>query len=103
MAQINLGKIIPSYKGIWDSTVEYEKLDVVHWRGSSFVSTGKAGNKNQEPDPNCETDNTEDTDYWILLSHGATFKYMSEEDITDIARQLGTVRYIQGTGNYNEF
>ena len=100
MAQINLGKIIPSYLGAWNSSVTYEKLDIVHWSGSSFVATGKAGNLGIEPDPDSE-DNT--NGYWILLCHGATFEYMTEEDIQEIASQLGTLRYIQGSGNYNDF
>lgn len=38
MAQINLGRILPIFRGIYVNTINYEKLDIVYYKGSSYVA-----------------------------------------------------------------
>lgn len=56
MAVYNLGKILPNFRGEWDPTTNYEKLDVVYFEGSSYMAI--SDNINKRPDEN-ESD-------WVL-------------------------------------
>ena len=47
MAQFNLGRILPSFKGTWNNSTTYSKLDIVLWNGSSWVA--KQTTTNNEP------------------------------------------------------
>lgn len=38
MAQIDLGRILPIFRGIYVNTTNYEKLDIVYYKGSSYVA-----------------------------------------------------------------
>lgn len=38
MAQIDLGRILPIFRGIYANTINYEKLDIVYYKGSSYVA-----------------------------------------------------------------
>lgn len=38
MAQIDLGRILPIFRGIYVNTTSYEKLDIVYYKGSSYVA-----------------------------------------------------------------
>lgn len=38
MAQIDLGRILPIFRGIYVNTINYEKLDIVYYKGSSYVA-----------------------------------------------------------------
>lgn len=38
MAQIDLGRILPIFRGIYANTTNYEKLDIVYYKGSSYVA-----------------------------------------------------------------
>lgn len=38
MAQIDLGRILPIFKGLYTNTTQYEKLDIVYYKGSSYVA-----------------------------------------------------------------
>ena len=38
MAQIDLGRILPIFRGIYVNTMNYEKLDIVYYKGSSYVA-----------------------------------------------------------------
>ena len=58
MGQINLGRVVPYYIGAWNSTREYNKLDVVSYNGSSYICTRT--NKNSTP----SSSNTN----WLLLA-----------------------------------
>lgn len=85
MAQINLGRILPVFKGNWNSTVQYEKLDIVYYGGSSFVA--KQASKGNAPGT---TEGYED-DYWIIVSRGGTFDYLTEDQIYNLAIQISDV------------
>lgn len=56
MATYNLGRILPRFRGMWDPTTNYDKLDVVYFEGSSFMAI--SDNINKRPDEN-ESD-------WVL-------------------------------------
>lgn len=38
MAQYNIGKVIPTYKGRYKSTESYEDLDIVAYKDKSYIS-----------------------------------------------------------------
>lgn len=38
MAQIDLGRILPIFRGVYVNTINYEKLDIVYYKGSSYVA-----------------------------------------------------------------
>lgn len=38
MAQYNLGRVLPIFKGNWNPTVSYTKMDVVYYSGNSYVA-----------------------------------------------------------------
>ena len=38
MAQIDLGRILPVFKGKYNELTQYEKLDIVYYKGSSYVA-----------------------------------------------------------------
>lgn len=70
MATYNLGRILPRWLGIWDATVNYDKLDVVLWDKSSWVAT--TANINSEP--------TDDNTDWICIARGSNYSDWSQED-----------------------
>lgn len=70
MAVYNLGKILPIWKGIWDPTIDYYKMDIVLWNSNSWVAMND--NINSEP-----TDNNSD---WLCIARGSNYSDWSEED-----------------------
>lgn len=70
MAVYNLGRILPVWKGIWDPTVDYVKLDIVLWNSNSWVAMND--NINSEP-----TDNNSD---WLCIARGSNYSDWSEDD-----------------------
>ena len=60
MAQIDLGRILPIFRGIYVNTVNYEKLDIVYYKGSSYVANSNM--RGIAPD-STETNNT-----WQLVA-----------------------------------
>lgn len=60
MAQIDLGRILPIFRGIYVNTINYEKLDIVYYKGSSYVANSNM--KGIAPD-SAETSNT-----WQLVA-----------------------------------
>lgn len=50
MATYNLGRILPRFRGQWNPTVNYDKLDVVYFEGSSYMAI--SDNINKRPDEN---------------------------------------------------
>ena len=60
MAQIDLGRILPIFRGIYVNTINYEKLDIVYYKGSSYVANSNM--RGIAPD-STETNNT-----WQLVA-----------------------------------
>lgn len=85
MATYNLGRILPKWLGIWDPTVNYDKLDVVLWDKSSWVAT--TANINSEP--------TDDNTDWICIARGSNYSDWSQEDkdafYQDLMTNMGDV------------
>ena len=48
MATFNLGRILPNYRGNWESSYNYFTMDIVYYNGSSYVAKSNinAGNAN---------------------------------------------------------
>lgn len=55
---INLGRVLPIYKGDWSADTNYDILDIVYYNGNSY--TAKQPSTNQEPKA--------DSAYWGLSS-----------------------------------
>ena len=83
MAVYNLGKILPIWKGIWDPTIDYYKMDIVLWNSNSWVALND--NINSEP-----TDNNSD---WLCIARGSNYSDWSEEDqeafYSDLMNNMG--------------
>lgn len=75
MATYNLGRILPIFRGMWDRTVDYKRLDVVYWNNCSWVAV--SDNKNSEP----TDDNTAN---WLCVARGASFGDWSDKEKQDL-------------------
>ena len=62
----DLGKVMITTKGNYSNITAYEKLDVVYFNGSSWLS--KQSTTGNEPPTNGSIEN----DYWILMAQGYT-------------------------------
>ena len=94
MAQINLGRILPVWKGEWKSSVTYEKLDIVYYAGSSYISIGGAGNIGKYPD-------VEPT-YWAKMCKEGSFEGLTEEQLTQMRQDLRVGVFEIGTKTYKD-
>ena len=71
MGQIRIGRILPIFKGNWDGSTTYYKLDIVYYNGSSYVA--KTQNTNQVPT---------NTFYWQIVAKASTWT-----DFTDAEKE----------------
>lgn len=78
MATYNLGRILPIFKGIWDSTVNYKRMDIVLWNSNSWVA--KNDNVNSEP-----ADNSSD---WLCIARGSNYSDWTQDDKDDFYQDL---------------
>ena len=60
MAQIDLGRILPVFKGKYNELTQYEKLDIVYYKGSSYVA-----NSNMK---GIAPDSTSSSNTWQLVA-----------------------------------
>lgn len=78
----NIGRVVPVYKGDWDATVQYAKLDVVYQDSSKSSYVALKDNKNVDP----STDNTHTN--WGVLSRA---KYVvGSDDLTTAVNKVLT-------------
>ena len=70
MATYNLGRVLPTWKGIWDPTVNYKRMDIVLWNSNSWVAMND--NINSEP--------ADDNPDWLCIARGSNYSDWSEED-----------------------
>lgn len=96
MAQINLGRVLPKWRGSWNSTVTYEKFDIVYHNGSSYIATGAANNIGQEPNYK------KDTEFWVKMCKEGSFEGLSEEQLTQCRLDLRIGVFEIGTNTYND-
>lgn len=94
MATYNLGKILPSFLGVWDPTVQYHKLDVVFHNNCSWMSM--SDNKNSEP-----TDSN--TANWMCIARGSSFQDWSDTEKQELVRLINVTLQPQITQNINNY
>lgn len=71
MATYNLGRVLPIFKGTWDNSTQYKRLDVVYWTTSSWVAI--SDNTNSEPNENNSN--------WLCIAKGSSnYSEWSEQD-----------------------
>ena len=96
--QINIGRILPIFKGEWDSSTTYTKLDVVYQGGSSWVA--RRANTNVEPSE------TNDSD-WLMVAAKGSWTNFTEEEREDLIESLipyvDEISIVEGTNTYNDF
>lgn len=69
MAQYTLGKIAPVFQGGYNSTTQYERLDIVYYQGSSYVA--KSSTKGNLPT---------NTTYWQIVAKASTWTDFSTDE-----------------------
>lgn len=100
MAQITIGRILPIFKGDWDSGTTYTKLDIVYYDGSSYVA--KTQNTNQVPT---------NTFYWQIVAKASTWTDFTDAEkealieaiIAEIEEDINELSITVGTNTYNDY
>ena len=78
----NLGRVLPIFRGTYDSATQYTNLDVVYFNGSSYVATGDTvGNT------------PTDTEHWVPVAMAGT---LSPEQVEAIQQEV--IAYVQAQG-----
>lgn len=80
------GKAMMLYKGVYDSTIEYEILDVVNYNGSLYIS--KINN-------NLDYEPTLDETKWQLFLEGGTSENIKVTDTQGIVGDAGSSSFVQ--------
>jgi len=52
MAQFNLGRILPNFRGTWESSYNYFQMDIVYYDGSSYVAKSNINAGGNNPSVN---------------------------------------------------
>ncbi len=85
MAVYNLGRILPVWRGIWDSTEDYVKLDIVLWNSNSWLAVN----------PNTNSEPADDNANWLCIARGSNYSDWSQEDkdafYSDLMTNMGDV------------
>lgn len=96
--QINIGRILPIFKGQWDSSTTYSKLDVVLQEGSSWVAL--RANTNVLPNLSNDSD-------WKMVaqkgSWGNFTPFEREELIQALIPYVDEISIVEGTNTYNDY
>lgn len=96
MAQINIGRVLPIFRGEYNTNTTYERLDIVSYQGSSYVAKEHT------------IHNLPTSSHWRLVAQGGTWSGMSEtekeevierlaDDLVDLSYEVGTTHYSTGT------
>ena len=96
--QINIGRILPIFKGQWDSSTTYSKLDVVLKEGCSWVAL--RANTNVEPNL------SHDSDWLMVASKGSWANFTPferEELIQALIPYVDEISIVEGTNTYNDY
>lgn len=97
MALINIGRILPLFKGDWNDTAVYSKLDIVFYGGSSWVALYE--NSGEVPD-------TSSTN-WQMVAKGGSWTDFSQEEKEELVQALvpyvDNISIVEGTNTYNDF
>ena len=85
MAVYNLGRILPIWKGIWDSAEDYVKLDIVLWNSNSWLAVN----------PNTNSEPADDNANWLCIARGSNYSDWSQEDkdafYSDLMTNMGDI------------
>ena len=77
----DLGKIVPTEAGEWDSATPYERLTFVKHNGATYLST--ADSQGQEP--------SKESEYWMFLFENVTVDAeLSETSTNTVQNQVVT-------------
>lgn len=82
--EYKLGKICPIFKDDWNSTTTYERLDVVLYNGSSWVSTTR--NTNIVP-------NTDST--WIMVAKAGSWETFTDAEKAELVNYLYSITNVR--------
>jgi len=91
----NLGRIIPLFKGTYNSGTTYSFLDVVEYNGSSYVAK-------QQTSGNLPTNTT----YWTVVAKAGSWSTFTAAEKAELLAQIETdlnLTYTQGNNTYNDF
>lgn len=80
MAEVIIGRILPMFKGNWNERNTYQKLDIVFYNGSSYVSQ-YSNNTNNNPSS---------SDRWQVMATGPDI----EETLREFNKRFGYVESI---------
>lgn len=96
--QINIGRILPIFKGQWDSSTTYSKLDVVLQEGCSWVAL--RANTNVLPNLSNDSD-------WLMVaakgSWGNFTPFEREALIQALIPYVDEISIVEGTNTYNDY
>ena len=98
MAELDLGKLKPTYKGQWQNSVAYEVDDMVQYQHSGITSTFicVADNTGQTP----ASGEAENTSYWRYVSKGTAAEKMAHNvAVTQNFTAAGENAYMVDTTN----
>lgn len=97
MATINIGRILPLFKGDWNDTSVFSKLDVVLYDGCSWVALYE--NSGEVPD-------TTSTIWKMVARKGSWGDFSTEEKqelINALIPYVDNISITEGTNTYNDF
>ena len=77
--QINIGRILPIFKGQWNSATTYTKLDVVLQEGCSWVAL--RGNTNVEPNQSNNSD-------WLMVASKGSWSNFTPSEKEELIQAL---------------
>lgn len=96
--QINIGRILPIFKGQWSSSSTYTKLDVVLQDGQSWVALRT--NSNVQPTLNASAD-------WLLMAAKGSWNNFTEQEKEELIESLipyvDEISIVEGTNTYNDY
>lgn len=95
MAQIYIGRIVPIFRGAYNSSTPYTKLDIVYYNGSSYAAI--ADNEGKEPT---------NTNYWQIVAKYGTWNDYSEGEKQQLLSRLQELQELKievGNRTYKDF
>lgn len=92
MAAINIGRVLPIFKGTYNSSTTYNKLDVVLYNGSSYVA-------------NCTTTAVvpTNTTNWTCIAKASCWENFTAEEKQELLDSLAEFKVVKGNKTFNDF
>lgn len=92
MAAINIGRILPIFKGTYNSSTTYNKLDVVMYNGSSYVANSTTTNV-------LPTNTTN----WTCIAKSASWETFTETEKQELLDSLQEFKVVKGNKTFNDY